>query len=446
LTTASAETAFGHGVGTDGVELDFRWLMALRWAAVVGQTLAVVVVDGFYRIALPLEPIVGVLVAEVFVNLAALRVSRTRTTPTDFEVAAWVTADLTAFTALLYLSGGPSNPFSYFYILHVAMAALTLSPVYTWALVLGSAASYASLFAWHLPLGPVGTTQFTREQVFQHGAWAAYALGASCIAYFLHRVRAALRLREQLLLEQRELRVQAERLSSLATLAAGAAHELANPLSTIAVVSKELEHELGHLLGNDASRTAIADVALMRSQVERCRKILGRMAHTAGQAPGEAEDWLTLRQLLEGAVAELPNANRVELHVSPELDLAELYCPKEALAQALRVLIDNALDASETPVLVAAELAEHFTIRVVDQGRGMPKDVLQRAQEPFFTTKPAGKGMGLGLFLARNVVSRLDGELRLQSRLDKGTTAEVLLPRKRIRVPPAANGRAADPA
>lgn len=432
MTFAADETP---APATEGVELDFRWLMALRWAAVVGQTLAVVVVDRFYRIALPLEPMVGVLVAEVLLNLAALRVSRTRKAPTDREVAAWVAADLTAFTALLYLSGGPSNPFSYFYILHVAMAALTLNPRYTWALVLGSAAGYASLFAWHLPLGPAQNPHFTREQVFQHGAWAAYALGASCLAYFLHRVRAALRLREQLLSEQRELRIQAERLSSLATLAAGAAHELANPLSTIAVVSKELEHELGRLLGNDASQTAIADVALMRSQVERCRKILGRLAHTAGQAPGEAEDWLTLRRLLEGAVAELPNASRVELEVPSELDQAELYCPKEALAQALRVLLDNALDASERPVVMAAELSGQLVIRVVDQGRGMPPDVLQRAQEPFFTTKPPGKGMGLGLFLARNVVSRLDGQLRLQSRPESGTTAEVFLPRARVRFP-----------
>jgi two-component system sensor histidine kinase RegB len=270
--------------------------------------------------------------------------------------------------------------------------------------------------------------------VLLYGSWVAYALGSSCIAYFLHRARSALRLREQLLAEQRELTLQAERLSSLTTLAAGAAHELSNPLSTIAIVSKELEHELPKLLvDTEAGKIAVADVALMRSQVERCRKILGRMAHTAGQAPGETETWFRVGELLEGSVAELPNAARVRLSIEPSLERSELFAPKEALAQALRVLVDNALDASDDLVSVAADLDGDLRIRVHDRGGGMSKDVLQRAFEPFFTTKPPGKGMGLGLFLARNIAARLEGELGLHSEANSGTVAELRLPRRRLR-------------
>lgn len=415
--------------------LNFRWLMALRWAAVVGQTLAIVVVWLFLGIPLPLLPMALVLAAEVLLNVGAHRVSRTRGSLTEFETAIWVTADLVAFTVLLFLSGGPSNPFSFFYILHVAMAALTLSPPYTWGLVLVSATCYTSLFIWHVPLGPVTNSQLSHEQLFLYGAWVAYALGASCIAYFLHRARSALRQREQLLSEQRELRIQAERLSSLATLAAGAAHELANPLSTIAVVSKELEHELPLLLGDSESgATAVADVALMRGQVERCRKILARMAHTAGEAPGESESWVTVSGLISETLAELPETERIERVVADELREAELYCPKEALAQAIRVLVHNALDASTASVTVAARQTERdLVIEVIDRGKGMDQGVLKRAFEPFFTTKPAGKGMGLGLFLARNVASRLGGKLTLDSRTEQGTTAGLHLPNARVR-------------
>lgn len=421
--------------------LNFRWLVALRWAAVVGQTITVLVVVAYFHIALPLVGVATVLGLEVLLNLVAHWASRTRTAPSEFEVAIWVLGDLSAFTALLYLCGGPSNPFSFFYILHVAVAALTLSPAYTWTLVVVSAAGYASLFAWNVPLGAPENPAVSREQVLLYGAWVAYALGSSCIAYFLHRARAALRLREVLLAEQRELRLHAERLSSLTTLAAGAAHELSNPLSTIAVVSKELEHELGRLLlGSEAGKTAVADVALMRSQVERCRKILGRMAHTAGQAPGETERWFRVRQLLEEAVAELPDASRVVLQVSPELESAELFAPKEALAQALRVLVDNALDASAEPVLVVLSLDGHLSIRVRDQGKGMSRDVLQRALEPFFTTKPPGKGMGLGLFLARNIAERLEGTLTLHSEPNSGTSAELRMPAERVRIDGSAAG------
>jgi two-component system sensor histidine kinase RegB len=158
------------------------------------------------------------------------------------------------------------------------------------------------------------------------------------------------------------------------------------------------------------------------------------MAHTAGQAPGETETWFLVGHLLQEAVAELPNADRVRLSVAPPLDRAVLFGPREAVAQALRVLVDNALDASSEPVSVTAELQDELCIRVRDRGSGMSKDVLQRALEPFFTTKPPGKGMGLGLFLARNIAARLEGELALRSEANSGTTAELRLPRHRVRV------------
>lgn len=424
--------------------LNFRWLMVLRWAAVVGQTLAVAVVQWWIGIPLPLALIAPIIGAEVVLNLAALRVNRTRRSVGELELAGWVALDLIAFTILLFLSGGPTNPFSFFYIVHVAMAALTLRPLYTWGLVGLSAIGYAALFVWHIPLDTAAGPHWDREDIFLHGSWVAYALGSSCIAYFLHRARRALKQQEELLLEQRELGVQAERLSSLATLAAGAAHELANPLSTIAVVSKELEHDLTKLLGDsEHGKTAVEDVSLVRNQVERCRKILGRMAHTAGEAPGEADSWITLRDLLEEALAELPDKDAIDREVAPELHDAELRCPKEALAQALRVLVDNALDASEGRVQVMARSdADGVRIEVSDTGEGMPHEVLLHAFEPFFTTKPPGKGMGLGLFLARNVAGRLGGGLTLESKSGQGTVAGLWLPPERLRKAEASSSSA----
>ena len=111
-----------------------------------------------------------------------------------------------------------------------------------------------------------------------------------------------------------------------------------------------------------------------------------------------------------------------------------LRCPAEALAQALRVLVDNSLDASDGPVVVTTLLRQgELVLQVRDAGPGMSTDVLQRVFEPFFTTKPTGKGMGLGLFLARNVATRLDGSLSLKSTPGVGTEAELTLPKSRLR-------------
>ncbi len=413
--------------------VNFRWLRNLRWVAVVGQTLTVLTVRFLLDVKLELTYLLAVIGFEFLLNGAALYRERRQWELGELELASWVALDLAAFAALLFATGGPENPFSFFFVVHVAMAALTLSPPLAWGLVALSVATYGSLLVWRLPF-PV------REDavLLRHGSWTAYALGASCVVYFVLRARAALAKREQLLAEQRELRLQAERLSSLGTLAAGAAHELANPLGTIAVVSKELEHELR----TSDNAAALQDMRIVRSQVERCRKILARMAHTAGEAPGEADAWIGLKALLKHTLDDLPAPERVVLSITERAGSCEVRCPREAVAQTLRVLVDNGLDASGpgANVRVSASFDEaELAICVLDEGFGMPPEVLGHAFDPFFTTKPTGKGMGLGLFLARNVAVRLGGTLELRSRAGAGTVAELRIPAARVRSAQDAN-------
>jgi two-component system, sensor histidine kinase RegB len=431
---AASTSEFDGAAGEDASEvghsvhlLNFRWLNTLRWVAVVGQTLAVVFVVVGLGVRLPVVQVALIIGGELLLNLIALRRGATQIRMRETELATWIGLDLATFTSLLHFTGGPSNPFSFFYIVHVAIASLTLSARLVWMLVLLSTVSYGVLFDWHVPLGRVGNDW----NVYLYGAWVAYGLGASCIVYFLQRARATIREREHELLQQRHITEQAERLTSLATLAAGAAHELANPLSTIAVVSKELANELAQ----SNNQSAMQDVALVRSQVERCRKILARMAHTAGEAPGESNQWVSLQMLFEVAVEDLPERSRIVWGDQRSLAGIQLNIPLEAVAQSLRVLLDNALDVTSAPVkLTAVTKAGELLIEVEDEGAGIDEDVLKRVFEPFFTTKPAGKGMGLGLYLARNVAHGLGGSLSLSSRPKQGTRATLKVPSQRVRI------------
>ena len=429
ISTIPTADGFTHGVdhSTPVNQLNFRWLTSLRWAAVIGQTVAVIVAELGMAVELPLIPIACVIASELVLNLVATRLSRLRMGMTERELAAWVGIDMIAFSLLIYLSGGPANPFSFFYIVHVAMAALTLSARQTWSLLGASAACYAALFFWHIPL----PESLRSWNLHLQGLWVAYALAASCVVYFMHRARAALTERDRQLATQRELSAQSERLTSLATLAAGAAHELASPLGTIAVVCKELELELQR----GGLDSATADVALVRSQVNRCRKILARMSHAAGETPGELDDWVGIDEFLHNVVRELPDRLRIRLTASEELLQSNLRCPREGLSQAIRVLLENALDASSERIELRVSYRDAWVeICVEDHGPGMDRGVLRRAFEPFFTTKPTGKGMGLGLYLARNVALSLGGVLELRSKSGQGTTAALRLPRSRFRL------------
>jgi two-component system sensor histidine kinase RegB len=214
----------------------------------------------------------------------------------------------------------------------------------------------------------------------------------------------------------------------LATLAAGTAHELASPLSTIAVVVKELTK---HLQGADVPRTVIDDVRLIRSELDRCRTVLDSMAGAAGQAVGEEVRHVAGDVLIKEITSGLRREDRQRIVVRCDASPWVVLAPLRGLGQALRGIVQNALDASEPDGNVQIDVTtcdDRMHLVVADRGRGMSRDTLARAGEPFFTTKEPGQGMGLGLFLARSVVERLGGTLRFESVAERGTTARVELP------------------
>ena len=253
--------------------------------------------------------------------------------------------------------------------------------------------------------------------------------------FFVARITRELDLRKFQLAAERERQVRTERVEALGTLAAGAAHELASPLSTIAVVAKEIE---GRLEREGAREEELEDARLVRDEVARCRRILDRMTFDAGEPAGEELVPCTVDELLGRTVEHVPGASRVDVETSSPARDRLLFLPAEGLAQALRALVSNALDASlpGQRVWVRASLSEsNLVITVEDMGEGMAPEHVSRALDPFFTTKEPGSGMGLGLFLARSVIERLGGDLGVVSSPGQGTTMTVRLPLERLSRP-----------
>jgi two-component system sensor histidine kinase RegB len=252
--------------------------------------------------------------------------------------------------------------------------------------------------------------------------WLAFAVASGLIVYFVQRTTRMLRERERAAEKQ-------EKLASLATLAAGAAHELATPLSTIALVAKELERQLQR---SQQLPGAIEDVRLIREEVERCRNIMSQMAVDAGEAAGEPMERLSIEAIVERVLAGVGEKGRVRVVLEPGAGAQTLAVPPRAFAQAINALLKNALQASPDDSEVSLRIkADALTCRieVADQGTGMTSEVLARAGEPFFTTKEPGRGMGLGLFLTRSLLEQLGGRLELGHAPERGTIATLVLPR-----------------
>jgi two-component system sensor histidine kinase RegB len=411
--------------------ITLTWLVRLRWGFFVAQAVTVGVARYALNVDVPAAPLAMVVAASGISNLGLDLWARRRPDPHDAQLGAIFALDTLLLTGLLYFSGGPANPFSVFYLVHVTLAAVALGMRWAGAVVVLSVLSYAGLFFKHVKVPAMEHAHHTGQAFSIHlqGMWVALTIAASLIGYFVTRVSGALRAREADLLSAQRLAAQNEKLASLSTLAAGAAHELGTPLGTIAIAAKELERSI-----KSAPEEAVEDARLIQSELERCRTIVRRMSASAGQTLGElAERTTTLKVIaaLRERMGE-PALAGVDVRVTEATDAA-FEVPVQGLVQVLSNLVQNGLHATPEggePVVISSEaLPGKVRFVVEDRGRGIPPADLERVGEPFFTTKPPGQGMGLGLFLARAFADRCGGSLVLSSESGKGAVVVLELPR-----------------
>ena len=408
--------------------LALPWVVTLRYGVVFGEAVIVLGMAYGFRLHFPVFWTLAPLVVVFFSNVLLDRIRDVPAGSPQQTLGAVFVLDTLCLTAMLGLTGGPTNPFSLLYLVQISLSAVVLRKSWTWALGLLATICFGLLFFFHVPLDAL-QTHHEGQGLSPHlvGMWIAFIVGAGLITFFTGTVSDALRRREQEVLALQEQIAKSERLASLVTLAAGAAHELGTPLATIAVVSRELER---YAAGLPDSAALSEDAKLIRSEVERCRLILQRMSSEGAEPMGESARTIRLSALMNDVVAQFPETQRASLSVDvPDTD-AVIRLPVQATIQSLVALMQNALDASEggQVVLHAIGTGSEVTFSVRDHGAGMPESVLRRIAEPFFTTKEPGKGMGLGTFLVRTFAERLGGGLSFESAPGSGTTATLRLP------------------
>jgi two-component system sensor histidine kinase RegB len=420
--------------------VNLNWLARLRWAEVAGQAATVLAGQFLLGGSLPILPllvVIGVgLVSNIAIEMYFYGDRRRDGAPPrpvfEWQLALVMMLDIALLTGLLYLTGGPHNPFCFLYLVQIALAAVVVRGRWAWMLVGLSFVGFGVLIVAHEPLAIPEDTRVI-------GMWVALGVASAFVVHFLLRITAALAQRERELTEARSLAARQERLASLATMAAGAAHELSTPLGTVALAAKELERALAPEIGtDDAAARALraragdlaADARLIREQVGRCRAILEQMAQGAGTV-GESVAACSVRELVDDALVGIRTSPNVVVELDDDVARSTLRLPPRAVSQALRSLVTNAQDASPpTAAIVVAVRRERDELAIIirDRGAGIPNDVMARIGEPFFTTKAPGRGMGLGVFLARAVIEGVGGGLHIASSAGDGTQVRVTLP------------------
>jgi two-component system, sensor histidine kinase RegB len=389
-------------------------LMRLRWLTVAGQTLAVAIVAYGFGFPMPIELCAALILASAFLNIIlVLRFPANHRLRPESATAllAW---DLTQVAALLMLTGGLQNPFSLLIIVPVVIAAGALPLFHTLVLMVPTALLTLLMTVVHLPLPWLEENAPHAPPLLTGGTAVAILSTMAFSALYAGRVaREARELSDAL--AATELVLQREQhLSAIDGLAAATAHELGTPLATITVIAKEMERALGK---DERYRE---DVALLRSQADRCREILGRLTSLSAESE-EHMMRMPLTALIEEAIAPHREFGvTIELGQGPCMGSEPIGRRNPGLIYSLGNLIENAVDFATSRVIVTYAWSEREVfLSVTDDGRGFSPTIIGRLGEPYATertdldriSKPPttvgeGGGMGLGLFIAKTLLER----------------------------------------
>ncbi len=395
--------------------LDQPSFMRLRWVWTV--VLGLVLAAGLANV-LPGPP-VGTAVAIGLVAVGLNGVHYRLGAPLNGLV---LTSDVVLLTVLLGASGGIANPFTLLYLFPVVMGALVSSSWFTGVLGALSIVSFGGLYAVS------GEHHHMEMSTHLIGMVAAYAVTVPLLGLAVHRFRTSAALAEAEARRARASREVAERLASLAALAGGAAHELATPLATIQMIASERLRAVRDTPVHEAASgdvvPLVTDLEEVLEEVRTCRAILDQLSVDAGASRADGWVRVELEAFLRQALVDARPAPRLDVEpVSVEL-------PDRLLAQAVRRLVDNARDAcgGEGRVEVTARVQPGGDVRfrVADDGPGAEPEVLDRACEPFFTTKSSGRG--LGLFFVHSLAVQLGGTFQLRRGTPRGLVAELTIP------------------
>lgn len=399
-----------------------RRLAQLRWWLLAGLAVAVLSAPTFLAIALPLPPLLAVLLLLAGFNAVAQMRGRGE----DFgapELAGQLAVDLAGMGVMLYLTGGATNPLVSLMLLPVAVAALSLPARWVAGIAALAVGLYSFLMLYSLPLPIADAERATRLHL--GGMWLTFVVSAVLMAWFFTRMTASIRARDTQLAAAREDALRDAQVVALGQLAAGAAHELGTPLATMNILAGELAQDAR--LPGDAHE----DLVLLRQQIAICKDIVGGLTYKAGIERAGAAQRMSVAAWLEGLLARWrtlwPQATCIfmleETGVPPPHVVVEA-----TLEQAITNLLNNAAKIAPHGMRLSATWGDgRLRIAVCDQGPGFPEEILQRCgAEPL----PAhAQGSGIGLWLTRAAVERMGGRMRLENR-EKGAVATIELPLK----------------
>jgi two-component system, sensor histidine kinase RegB len=410
-------------------------ILRLRWLAALGQLAAIFIVAQGLEFDLPVAPCIIIVALSALLNLALqITFNPMRRLEPSFA-ASLLALNIVELAGLLFFTGGLQNPFSFLFLAPVLISATALPIRLTIALGMLAVACASALVFFHLPLPWDSDDPLVLPPIYLLGVWFSILIAIGVTSLYAFQVTEESRKLSDALAATELVLTREQHLTQLDGLAAAAAHELGTPLSTIFLISRELERTVpdnGALAG---------DLKTLREQAQRCRDILAKITQLS--STGAPFDRMPLSTLIEETVAPHRDFGveiKVRIAVTGAREPVGIRNP--AILYGVGNILENAVDfARETVEVNAWWNTESIEIVVSDDGPGIAPDMLKRIGEPYLSRRPVTdetesehSGLGLGVFIARTLLERTGAKVSFTNRVfpEHGAVVQISWPRNRF--------------
>jgi two-component system, sensor histidine kinase RegB len=408
-------------------------ILRLRWLAALGQLAAIFIVVQGLEFDLPIVPCMLIIGLSAAINLALQTAFNTMQRLEPAYAAALLALNIVELAALLFFTGGLQNPFSFLFLAPVLISATALPVRLTIALGALAVACASMLVFFYLPLPWDAEEPLVLPPIYMLGVWLSIVVAIGVTSLYAFQVTEEARKLSDALAATELVLAREQLLTQLDGLAAAAAHELGTPLSTIVLISRELERQLAD------NNQAAADIKTLREQAQRCRDILAKITQLS--ASGAPFDRMKLSTLIEETVAPHRDFGvdiKVRIAVAPSREPVGARNP--AILYGVGNILENAVDFARDVVEVNAWWnSETVEIVISDDGPGIAPDMLKRIGEPYVSRRPSAdegdrRGLGLGVFIARTLLERTGAKVSFSNRTfpDHGAVVQIVWPRSRF--------------
>jgi two-component system, sensor histidine kinase RegB len=429
---------------TDVAASDFRHprryvrldtILRLRWLAVLGQLATIFIVAQGLEFDVEVIPCLTIIGLSALLNLALQIAFNPMQRLEPAYAAALLALNIIELAGLLFFTGGLENPFSFLFLAPVLISATALPIRLTIALGVLAIVCASVLVYFHLPLPWDGDDPLTLPPIYLVGVWLSIAVAIGVTSLYAFQVTEESRQLSDALAATELVLTREQHLTQIDGLAAAAAHELGTPLSTIFLISRELERTIA-----DGSPMA-GDLRTLREQAQRCRDILAKITQLSSS--GAPFDRMPLSTLIEEAVAphrDFDIAIKVRIAIGVTREPVGMRNP--AILYGVGNILENAVDFARTAVEVNASWNnEAVEIIISDDGPGIAPDMLKRIGEPYLSRRRSADeaqsghgGLGLGVFIARTLLERTGARVSFTNRIfpDHGAVVHIIWPRDRF--------------